>query len=104
MNDNGNHPVVGSVTFSPQVNLLIERYFPLAFAEISKLMEHGATTHPHDLEWRDHNVEIHQLHLEEHLWQYLAGHQVDPESKQSQLVHVAARAIMMLEVELRNGN
>jgi len=83
---------------------LRNRYFPGALAEIEKLMAHGATTHPHDLEWREHNVEAHQLHLEEHLWQYLAGNQVDPESKQSQLAHVATRAIMMLEVELRNGN
>ncbi len=101
--DNGNQPIVGSVVFSPGVKLLLERYFPATLAEISGLMEHGATTHPHDMEWKDHTVEDHLAHARAHLTQYLTGNHVDKESGSNQLIHVVTRLLMANEMRIDEG-
>ena len=75
-------------------------------------MAHGATTHRDDQEWREHSVageDGHLLHLDEHLelfnpvYAHTKVTPIDPDSGQSQLVHVATRALMALEVHLGGG-
>lgn len=80
---------------------LAERYFPNALAEVAQLMEHGATCHPHDLEWLDHPAGYHIDHADNHVGEYCAGTVVDLHSGQTPLAHAATRLLMALEVEKR---
>lgn len=82
---------------------LEKQYFPLAFEEIRKLMAHGATTHRDDQEWREHSIDEHLFHADAHSGEWEIGEKIDPDSKQTQLAHVACRAMMALEVELGGG-
>lgn len=82
---------------------LEKQYFPLAFEEIRKLMAHGATTHRDDQEWREHDADHHVSHLDEHSRIFMNEGRVDMDSGQSQLAHVATRALMALEVHLGGG-
>jgi len=90
-NGNGNDPM----------KKLGERYFPNALAEIAQLMEHGATCHPHDLEWLDHAAGFHIDRADNHVGEYCAGAVADPHSGQTPLAHAATRLLMALEIEKR---
>lgn len=82
---------------------LEKQYFPLAFEEIRKLMAHGATTHRDDQEWREHTVGDHINHALDHNCERVSGNAIDHDSKQSQLVHFATRALMALEIQMGGG-
>jgi hypothetical protein len=86
----------------------LQKQFPLSFEAIEKLMvEHGAKTHRDDQEWREHTVEDHVEHADNHLGAYeaphLSGGTLDKDSGQSHLIHYACRALMASEVYLGGG-
>ena len=83
----------------------LQKQFPLSFAAIEKLMvEHGAKTHRDDQEWREHPSEYHLDHSTEHLCLHTEGERsIDPDSQMPQLVHVACRDLMALEIWLGGG-
>lgn len=76
----------------------LTHYLPSALSDMSKLIEHGATTHPHDMEWLDHSVDDHLDHLKQHFTEFVSGNTVDKDSGMNQLVHIFTRAGMALEV------
>lgn len=86
--DNGTKPV----------DKLRQRYFPNALSEIDQLMVHGATTHPHDMEWGDHDIAAHLKHALDHIREFGIGNEIDPDSGQCHLVNAATRLLMALEV------
>ncbi len=74
-----------------------------ALIEVGLVFAHGAKKHPEDPMSAKRELKKEFAAMQRHAWKWKAGVKKDADSKLHSLAHVAARALIALEWELRNN-
>ena len=75
---------------------------PNALIEIGKVFGHGTEKHPEDPMSVERDLKEEFAAMQRHAWRWKSGQKIDKDSKINALAHVAARAMIALEQELKN--
>jgi hypothetical protein len=83
----------------PRMDLIPAR----ALLEVGKVLSHGVGKYPEDPTsiGRDLNKEF--AALQRHAWRWKSGQKIDHDSGLNAMAHVAARALIALEQEIKNA-